>query len=608
MTVVKIGSIAVLVSLLTGCSSWMEEHERAMDRARAHQWNEMMDKHHNEPGATGPKWQIPNAKSQSYLTYLEQLTQQNIDGLMQASDGLNCQLDDVTSSFVMHQMTPEAIARVRQSTADLVQTEQRGQSITVLSGDCAQGKLNGPVSAVYTDNSYSRTEFFSGETQITGRIDGHFKDGVLHGEARVITIDRSNFNGSWRELRYFNIGVYDNGKPVGDHVNVAGNDDGRSVTVTQHLEQNRALINSWMNGRPNTRYHTLNGQIDGWMEFASAVLKDSPSCYRAGKQLPVTAYCHQIAPSLAQLKRVEAPADYARVESLGEVATAPVSRTPDANTTAASSASAESVTGGAWNVPAVGFYSWLKPPSNATLASANAASYMPKLTTILAGDVAAQLTPGSQQECVLDADTKSYILFQLTADEHAAQRTAQRKHNFDYDDGAADIIVSQGQCTDGTIQGRFVAHYTHPHRFSTGAYQQISDMYGRVEGQFIDGRLHGELKRIWLQQAKSGSMAATDVGASLVQFNNGQRVQDELQLLAIPNSRSTRVIKTNYRSDGREKLEIWLNGKRQISSVMRNGLNDGFIKYHDPALNNLEQCYRDGVVQQSNSYCQQVGF
>lgn len=443
----------------------------------------MLQKHHTEPGAAGPKWEMPTAQSENYLAYLEELAQQNIDGLMQASKGQNCQLDKVTSSFVMHQMRPEELERIRMSTAHLVKRQQGEKSITVISGECGQGKLNGPVSALYTDNYYSRSEYTSGATEITGRIDAHFKNGVLHGEARVISIDRSDSGAAWRELRYFEMGVYEHGEPVGDHVNVAGNEDGRVVTVTQSLEKDRSRVNTWMNGKPNTRFHNLNGQIDGWMEFASAVLKDSPTCYRAGEQLSGTAYCKQIAPGLERLKRVDTTPGYARVEVIEDLAVdSPPNAAPSSeNSTSASGSSRSAV---AWTAPPVGFYSWLSPPANAELESANAADYMPGLKSTL----------------------------------------------------------------------------------------------------------------------------DSDVGAALAQFENGERTGDELQLLALTDARSTRVVKLIHRPDGRERLDVWSNAERQFSTVMRNGLNDGYIKYYDPALNELQQCFRDGIEQKSTRHCEKVGF
>src|SRR5690554_5711530 len=187
--------------------------------------------------------------------------------------------------------------------------------------------------------------------------------GVLHGEARVISIDNSNLGGSWRELRYFKIGVYDNGKPVGDQVMIAGAADSRVIYVNQILEQNRARIDEI-------------DAIDGVDRVPQAV---SPTTSKVEQR-------HQ----------------------------------------------------GSWPVPQVGFYSWLQPPANGSLKNANAAAYLPRLKAELSDDVAAQLRPGAKQTCELDADTQSYLLFQLSAAEQASKRATQQGVGQGHRDGPVD--------------------------------------------------------------------------------------------------------------------------------------------------------------------------
>ncbi|MEQ9566471.1 MAG: hypothetical protein RLN85_11790, partial [Pseudomonadales bacterium] len=258
-------------------------------------------------------------QAQTYLTYLQQILEQDVDALLEGSGpGISgCDLDEVTRSYVMYQKPPEAVARDRQETAKHGHWEALSESVTLLSGHCEDGKLDGPFAAIYTDNSRFSSQYVNGETRRLGRIDGHFSNGVLDGEVRVIIRDRSDTSGSWRDTYYLTMGVYESDQPVGTQVTLAENFGGQSIFVRQALEQGRSLNNTWMNDQPNTRYYMLEGAIDGWMEFASPVLQDSPNCYRAGQVLSATFYCEQIAAELGQLAPIEPRNDYARLPEFG---------------------------------------------------------------------------------------------------------------------------------------------------------------------------------------------------------------------------------------------------------------------------------------------------
>lgn len=598
---IAVSSLSLIV--LSSCASWEEEHRQAVALAAAHQWNKTLEQHHTQPTASGPKWEVPTEQAEIYIDYLEQL--QEPESLLQLVGSQECTLSPLSRTFVVHQQSPELVERQRQKTAKTVNVEQRGDTVTIISGDCQNGELNGPVTALYTDNYYSQTEYFSGETKVSGRIDGFFKNGQLHGEARVIQIDQSNLGGTWRESTTLNVGVFDNGAQVGAHVTINGEGETQVMTVSQALQDNYVRMNSWMSGQPNTRFHMLNGEIEGWLEFASSVLKDDPQCYRQGEQQPAHVYCYQVAPQIEQLEPIAVAADLPRLSSFAGIDDKPVVA---ASATEGADRSSIPAQGVSWRIPQIGKINWLSLPNLRQLNSARAADYMPRIQQILAGNIVQHLTPTAGNSCVLDEDTKSYLLFQLNQNDYTAQREKQRQRGMVYSDGQPKFSVAEGNCENGKLVGAFVVTFTYPQKFEVNSYRMSPDIYGRIEGRFVDGKLHGEVLKTWLSQQQRGTMAPSEVATSLTTYHHGLRDGDEIQVIAIPQSRSTRLIKVTPYPEQRELAEIWLNGKRQFSSMMHLGVNDGFVTYYDPSLNIAPQCFRDGVQQKNNDYCEQLAF
>ncbi|MEQ9566836.1 MAG: hypothetical protein RLN85_13680, partial [Pseudomonadales bacterium] len=218
---------------------------------------------------------------------------------------------------------------------------------------------------------------------------------------------------------------------------------------------------------------------------------------------------------------------------------------------------------GVWRVPQVGYYGWLNVPSDRALAKTKASEYLPRLQAVLQGDVTAELAPGPPLQCDLDSDRKSYLLFHLTANEKQILREKQKQFGYSYEDSPAEINLTSGDCSSGQLEGEFTAYYLYQQRLLVTGMNSNFDMYGRVEGKFANGRLDGEFNRTWLKNSKSQSFLGTEVGMSLASFDNGERLDEEVHLVAVPDSRSTRLVLINTRTDGRERVEIWNDGKPQ---------------------------------------------
>lgn len=606
----KLAVICAGTLSLSACSSWEAEHEAAMDRARAHSWNQMMQEHNTQPKASGPKWQLPSAQAERYLAYLQDLEQTDPSAFFNVESGqdVSCSFDSASQTWLMYQQSPESLARILATTAKSVQRQQLDKRIQLISGDCSSGRLEGPFSAIYQDRYYSSSEYVNVETLVDGRIDGYFRNGVLDGEVRVISFDKSNFSGQPRQIRSYSIGVFNNGEKVGSHVTLSLSEQHETVYASQGLGQGRTRTTTWTNGEADTHYQLLNDQVDGWMEFASAVLQDSPMCFRAGEKQLSTGYCHQISPAITQLVPVQPPSNYGRLQDIPGINNIAM-LTETGNTVGSWSGTANNSAPMAQRVetiPAVGFYHWLTLPTEQDLAASGLSWKANRLQQVLAGDVTAQLSSNSATSCELNLDTKNLLLFQKSTSVRTLERENQERNDLFYEYGPAEIRLSEGSCINGSIAGRFVAHYKYWHGFTTGQYKTMFNVYGRVEGEFRNGQLHGEVQRVWLNDAISGSMAGSEVGASLAQFNDGRRVDAELHLQALPKLQATRMVQLSSRDDNREMMEMWVNGTRQITALTKYGVNDGFFQYHETAVKSVKQCYKDGVASEDTAYCEQL--
>lgn len=313
----KLISIGLSTLLLSACASWIEEDRLAQQRAAQHQWSKMMAQHHNEPAASGPLWQMPNQTAVAYLSRLEQLARQDSEALLKADATVECTLDETSKALLIHQVTPERLARYRAEYANTLQWEDLGNSVTVVAGNCRQGRLDGAFSAVFSDRTRTRSQHLNTDSTVRGRIDGHFRNGQLDGEVRTIKLDTRNTNGQRVILEYYGLGVYESGEQVGTHVMLSRSrssaGDGDSYSVTQVLQGGVHRVNSWMNGQASTRFHMRDGKIEGWMDFASAALKGRRTCYRAGQTLEDTAYCQSAQAQLEQLSLREATPGHSRL-------------------------------------------------------------------------------------------------------------------------------------------------------------------------------------------------------------------------------------------------------------------------------------------------------
>lgn len=310
----RLVSIALITLLLSACANWQEQDRLARQYAMEQRMADMMEQHQNQPAASGPRWQIPNRTAEAYLARMEELARRDSETLLEARSTVDCTLDEASETLLIHQVTPQQLARQRANLSPTLQQQYLEDGVTVLSGNCEQGRLEGAFSAVFFDRYRTQSQYYNSDTRLRGRIDGYMRDGRLAGEVRTIKQDTSTAAGSENVSTYYSLGVYENGAKVGTHVTLAVPGSGGSVRyVTQVLEQGVHRLNTWMNGKANTRFHMRDGKNEGWMDFASAALKGQRDCYRNGQKLNDGAYCQTIQPKLEKLSLREADPGHRRL-------------------------------------------------------------------------------------------------------------------------------------------------------------------------------------------------------------------------------------------------------------------------------------------------------
>ncbi|MGX5913774.1 hypothetical protein ACR0ST_03485 [Aliidiomarina sp. Khilg15.8] len=303
----KLCLIATLPILAGGCSSMYEEHQRASAIQAQAVMERTMEEYRNA-GTTGAgRWQMPGEQAVEYEERLKALAGSDVAGYLEPENvqAVACDLDETTRTWLVFQMSPERLKNTREVEAKIGTRTQTKPEVTLISGDCSSGQLEGEFVALYTYDYTFESEHMSSSTQMTGRSEGSMKNGLPDGEWRATNRDTSSFSfaSQPRVIDQHHLGEYDDGQRVGSHVNLARTSSGDVLTVTQVLNERRELGLTWMAGEPNTRYFLLNGMMDGYLDFANAMLSNDPNCYRRGEQLTSNAYCESVKGELEALVR-----------------------------------------------------------------------------------------------------------------------------------------------------------------------------------------------------------------------------------------------------------------------------------------------------------------
>lgn len=303
----KLSVIALMPIVLGGCAGAYEEHQRASARQAEGFMERKTEEFRNAGTTRGELWQ-KSEQAREYEERLEEHAGSDLDSFLQPTDvqPVACELDDATRDWVVFQMSSERLENTREAEAQHGTREQESTpDVTIISGDCSSGQLEGEFVAVYSYDYTFESPHMSSTTEITGRSEGTMRDGVPDGEWLATNRDTSSFSftSGPRVIDRHDMVEYDNGQRTGSYVNLARTNDGDVLTVNRILSDRRELGMTWALGKPNTRYFMLDGVMDGYMNFANAMLSGDPNCYRRGIQLSENAYCEGIEGELEALAR-----------------------------------------------------------------------------------------------------------------------------------------------------------------------------------------------------------------------------------------------------------------------------------------------------------------
>ncbi|KFZ30813.1 hypothetical protein IDSA_06935 [Pseudidiomarina salinarum] len=250
-------------------------------------------------------WEMPSEQAAEYEERLRVRANNDVDNYLQPANvqPIACDLDADTRAWVMFQMSAEGREQVLRNEAQHGTRTESAPEIRIISGTCDQRKLQGEFVALYSYDFSFLSPDFSTATKVTGRSEGTMKNGVPDGELQATRKDMStsSFSSEPRATYYHRISRHENSERVGSSATLTQTSGNESLNVTHVLSDRRQLGLSWMQGQPNTRFFLLDGELDGYMQFANATLSDSPHCYRRGTQLSSNTYCESIKNELEAL-------------------------------------------------------------------------------------------------------------------------------------------------------------------------------------------------------------------------------------------------------------------------------------------------------------------
>lgn len=184
---------------------------------------------------------------------------------------------------------------------------------TFIEGDCSDDLPEGPFVAVlgYTQTLLMREVGVETETRYRIRLDGVMTAGELDGEVLQVLESTSNSqnlnNTDYQPPEQIGhasrLGSYDNGEPVGYHVNYT-NDYGISRTLVRgFLDDEYATLTTWIGGtRFSTGYmNQASGELDGWLLYQAPGIRGVRECYRNGEMVFDYAYCNELDSQLSDM-------------------------------------------------------------------------------------------------------------------------------------------------------------------------------------------------------------------------------------------------------------------------------------------------------------------
>lgn len=254
---------------------------------------------------SGTFWGIRNQVVYDYAERLERLSQQDVHQLLDSDRVVNCELDETTRTQLIYQVMPDRLALDRaRKAADEIQ--HLDDSVTVVSGNCVNGQLEGAFSARFRHSE--RTPWLYGtylDKSFFGRVDGYLDRGLLHGEVRTMEVEVSAEGDSKNtEVTTYGLGVFEQGREVGVHLGLwtmrfkPPRSTQNMLTVTEVLAPGLKRNYLFLEGDADVRFYTLNGEREGWVDHANPSLQDMRDCFKADVRQSSDEYCEQIAASL----------------------------------------------------------------------------------------------------------------------------------------------------------------------------------------------------------------------------------------------------------------------------------------------------------------------
>lgn len=195
---------------------------------------------------------------------------------------------------------------------------------TLIEGDCHVERPEGPFIALvsYTETLLMREVGVETDTRYRIRIEGDMKAGALDGEVLQLLESTSNsrnlnnpdFQAPEQSGHASRLGMYDNGQPVGYHVNYTNNYGIARTIVRGFLDEEYANLTTWIGGtRFSSGYmNRESGELDGWLRYTAPGINGSRECFRDGELTMQAGYCADIDRQLEGLTPLAKDGEFTR--------------------------------------------------------------------------------------------------------------------------------------------------------------------------------------------------------------------------------------------------------------------------------------------------------
>lgn len=221
-----------------------------------------------------------------------------------------CGLGERPRTLLIHRRTPAQLKedqRNLESQEGINSVDYNDTKVSLLEGSCEDGVIAGEFKAVTYHEMVTTTEHGTSTTHSYQHLTGNMEQGELQGELLIYNSSNTTYSNQPHEysVNNYQLGIYENSLPLGNHVSYSVNSGNHSTSVREHLTESYARVYAYSGAELTSKSYRKNGILDGWITFYTPPIEGTRECYRNNREIEDTSYCDALELSLSAMTPAE---------------------------------------------------------------------------------------------------------------------------------------------------------------------------------------------------------------------------------------------------------------------------------------------------------------